>query len=85
MGIAPPGGEHSSYRLDIIDNSDTVLSSRVIVGTPDHQTPALSSIIRSITIYPYWVVPRKIAVEEYLPVIRRIPHSLPEPTSSAGP
>jgi L,D-transpeptidase YcbB len=60
-----------SYRLDIIDNSDTVLSSRVIVGTPDHQTPALSSIIRSITIYPYWVVPRKIAVEEYLPVIRR--------------
>lgn len=59
-----------AYRLDIIDHGDTVLSSRVIVGTRDHPTPELSSIIRSISLYPYWVVPRKIAVEEYLPVIQ---------------
>jgi L,D-transpeptidase YcbB len=60
-----------AYRLDVIDHGDTVLSSRVIVGTRGHPTPELSSIIRSISLYPYWVVPRKIAVEEYLPVIQR--------------
>jgi len=60
-----------AYRLDIIDHGDTVLSSRVIVGTPDHPTPELSSIIRNITLYPYWVMPRKIAVEEYLSVIQK--------------
>ena len=59
-----------AYRLDIIDKGDTLLSSRVIVGNPQHPTPELSSVIRSFTLYPYWVVPRKIAVEEYLPVIK---------------
>ena len=59
-----------AYRLDVIERGDTILSSRVIVGTVEHPTPELSSVIRSFTIYPYWVVPRKIAVEEYLPVIK---------------
>ena len=60
-----------SYMVHVIDEPDTILSSRVIVGKPDHPTPELSSLIECFTIYPYWHVPRKISVEEYLPVIQK--------------
>lgn len=59
-----------SFNLDVIDNDSLVLSSKVIVGTPEKETPVLSSVIQCISIYPYWHVPRKISVEEYLPVIK---------------
>lgn len=59
-----------SYMLKVVHNSRNVLESRVIVGKPDTPTPALASAIESISFYPYWHVPRKIAVEEFLPVIK---------------
>jgi L,D-transpeptidase YcbB len=60
-----------SFMLQVVDNEQVVLESRVIVGTPEKQTPLLSSEIQCISIYPYWNVPRKIAIEEYLPLIRK--------------
>jgi murein L,D-transpeptidase YcbB/YkuD len=60
-----------SFMIHVIESSDTVLSSRVIVGKPDHQTPEITSLIECFTLYPYWHVPRKISVEEYLPVIQK--------------
>jgi murein L,D-transpeptidase YcbB/YkuD len=60
-----------SFTIDVIDKTDTVLSSRVIVGKADHPTPELSSVIECFTLYPYWHVPRKISVEEYLPVMQK--------------
>lgn len=60
-----------SYMLDVVENDSTVLSSKVIVGTPETETPILSSVVECISIYPYWHVPRKISIEEYLPAIKR--------------
>jgi L,D-transpeptidase YcbB len=60
-----------SYQLNVIDRGQTVISSRIIVGKPGTPSPVLSSLVECITLYPYWHVPRKIAVEEFLPAIQR--------------
>jgi murein L,D-transpeptidase YcbB/YkuD len=57
--------------LHVVQDDSIVFSSRIIVGTTETPTPQISSIIECFTIYPYWHVPRKIAVEEYLPVIQK--------------
>lgn len=59
-----------SFNLDVVENDSIVLSSKVIVGTPEKETPVLSSVVECFSIYPYWHVPRKISIEEYLPVIK---------------
>lgn len=59
-----------SFYLDVVEDDSIILSSRVIVGTPEKQTPILSSSVECFSVYPYWHVPRKIAVEEFLPAIK---------------
>jgi L,D-transpeptidase YcbB len=60
-----------SFMLYIIDHDSIIFSSKVIVGAPRSPTPEISSMIECFTIYPYWNVPRKIAVAEYLPIIQK--------------
>lgn len=59
-----------SFKLELVDNDSTILSSKVIVGKPETATPVLSSVVECFTIYPYWHVPRGIAIEEYLPILK---------------
>ena len=71
-----PGGKYiyvniPSFMLDVVDGDKSVLKSKVIVGTQTNPTPEITSLVECIVIYPYWHVPRKIAVEEYLPVLQR--------------
>lgn len=60
-----------SFMLYLVENDSVILESRVIVGTSATPTPELSSTIDCFITYPYWHVPRKIAVEEYLPLIQQ--------------
>jgi L,D-transpeptidase YcbB len=60
-----------SYILKVLQDDSVVFESRIIVGATDWQTPELNGIIDCIVTFPYWYVPRKIAVKEYLPAIRR--------------
>lgn len=60
-----------AYQLQVVERGRIVLESRVIVGQPITPTPTLNSVIKSISFYPYWHVPRKIAIEELLPSIQR--------------
>ncbi|HEY9048869.1 MAG TPA: L,D-transpeptidase family protein, partial [Ohtaekwangia sp.] len=60
-----------SFLLQVTNADTLVLESRIITGTPEKQTPEISSRIECITIYPYWHVPRKIVIEEYLPLIQK--------------
>jgi L,D-transpeptidase YcbB len=60
-----------SFMLHVVQDDSIVFSSRIIVGATRTPTPQITSIIECFNIYPYWHVPRKIAVEEYLPVIQR--------------
>ena len=59
-----------SFRLRVVDHDSVYLESKVIVGRKQTQTPELTSVIRSFTIYPYWHVPRSI-VKEILPNIQK--------------
>jgi L,D-transpeptidase YcbB len=60
-----------SFMLRVVENETTIFSSKIIVGAVRTPTPDITSLIECFTIYPYWHVPRKIAVEEYLPVIQK--------------
>lgn len=60
-----------AFMLYVISGGAVVMESRVIVGKPESPTPELTSMLECLITYPYWHVPRKIAVEEYLPVIQR--------------
>jgi len=59
-----------AYMFYVLENGNVVMESRVIVGAADTPTPVLSSKIECFTVFPYWYVPRKITVNEYLPIIK---------------
>ncbi|WOK05834.1 L,D-transpeptidase family protein [Imperialibacter roseus] len=59
-----------AYQLSVIEGGEAVLQSRVIVGAKSTPTPVLESSIWCFTIYPYWTVPRSIAVKEILPKMK---------------
>jgi len=60
-----------SFMLDVVDHDSVVLTSRVIIGAVKTPTPELASRVDCIIFYPYWYVPRKISVEEFLPAIKK--------------
>lgn len=60
-----------SFSLRVVEKDKDVFNSRIIVGAAVTPTPEFSSDIECITVFPYWYLPRKIAVNEYLPVIKK--------------
>ncbi len=60
----------ASARLQIISPDSLVnLNMKVIVGKHDTRTPSFTAYITQVITYPYWTVPRGIAVKEMLPKI----------------
>jgi L,D-transpeptidase YcbB len=59
-----------AYQLSVIEGGEAVLQSKVIVGAKSTPTPVLESSIWCFTIYPYWTVPKSIAVKEILPKMK---------------
>ncbi len=58
--------------LNVFDRKGTrLLPMDVIVGKPDRQTPCMTTFVQNVVAYPYWNVPRKIALEEVLPRMQR--------------
>ncbi len=60
-----------AYMFYVVENDKVALESRVVVGKRSNQTPRFSSNIECFTVFPYWYVPRKISVQEYLPALKR--------------
>lgn len=62
-----PAGE-----LNVFDRTGKrLLPMQVIAGKPDKQTPCMTTYIQDIVAYPYWNVPRNIALDEMLPRMKR--------------
>ena len=60
--------------LRVVEEDGTVpLQMRVVVGTPYRKTPVFSDRISYLVFNPYWHVPRRIAVEDKLPLFQRNP------------
>jgi L,D-transpeptidase YcbB len=59
-----------SATLLILHKGNILLESKVIVGKRSTPTPTLASSITDVVLYPYWIVPEKIATRELLPIIK---------------
>ena len=65
-----------AYVLQVMERDQPVLSMRVIVGDPEHQTPLFSDEMTYIVFSPYWNIPPNILREETLPRVARDPDFL---------
>lgn len=68
----------ADFKLDVINNDESELSMRVIVGTNYRKTPVFSSGLTQIIVNPYWYVPPLIAINDVLPEIKKNPDYLAE-------
>ena len=57
--------------LQVVVDGQTVLTSRVVVGDPQHPTPVVQARLDAVVLNPPWNVPVSIAVEEILPRLRK--------------
>lgn len=55
--------EHDSLRLEM----------KVVTGKPSTPTPRFTAYCNEVILYPYWNVPRSIAVNELLPLCKKSP------------
>ena len=53
--------------LVLMESGQAALTSRVVVGAPDKQTPILAAKAVAVTINPAWHVPKSIVVKEIQP------------------
>ena len=63
----------ADYSLEAVEGGKAVLNMRVVVGQTYRRTPVFSERLRYIILNPYWNVPKKIAVEDKLPLIKKDP------------
>ncbi|HLV78538.1 MAG TPA: L,D-transpeptidase family protein [Marinobacter sp.] len=63
----------AGFELHLVENGRETLHQRVIVGGPYRQTPVFSDRIRYLVFNPTWTVPRRLMVEDQLPLIQNDP------------
>lgn len=66
----------ASAKLRYYENNNEMLQMKVIVGKPSTRTPRFAARNNQLILYPYWNVPRSIAIKELLPKFKRSPSSL---------
>ncbi len=64
------------YYLKAVDDNNTVINSRIIVGKPQNATPLFNRPITDVSFNPAWHVPPKIARNEFIGKIRENPDYL---------
>jgi murein L,D-transpeptidase YcbB/YkuD len=66
----------ANFSADVMEKDYPVMSLRAIVGTQYRKTPVFSHRISYLVLNPYWHVPKKIAVEDKLPLLQKNPYLL---------
>jgi murein L,D-transpeptidase YcbB/YkuD len=62
-----------SFRLVYRNSSDTLFSTKVIVGTVKHQSPVFTAPMSYLVFSPYWNIPPSIVKNETIPAIKKNP------------
>ena len=57
------------FMARVVQEGKVIHATRVVVGTPDKQTPIFSDEMQEIVFGPYWNVPTSIKVEEIRPYL----------------
>jgi len=63
----------ADFNLAVMEADQVKWGMRVVVGRDYRRTPVFSANLNYLVINPYWNIPRKIAVEDILPKVRRDP------------
>ncbi len=63
----------SGNYLELIEENNVKLLSKVICGKPRTRTPLLTSQITELITYPQWVPPPSIVLKEILPAVKKNP------------
>jgi L,D-transpeptidase YcbB len=63
----------ASFQLFVVEENETVLDMRVVVGRPYRRTPVFSDRIRYLVLNPDWQVPEVIARKDIVPLVRKDP------------
>lgn len=61
----------ADFVLKVVKDKRTVLTMKIVVGTPHRQTPLFSANMTYIDFNPYWNIPDRIAREEIVPRARQ--------------
>lgn len=64
----------ADFELEAVEDSEVVLSTRVIVGRDFRKTPVMSDRITYLVFSPFWHVPHSLAVQDQLPLQKQDPN-----------
>jgi murein L,D-transpeptidase YcbB/YkuD len=59
-----------SATLQLYENNRIILESKLVVGRPSTPTPEFTGVIHEVILFPWYIVPKNIAVKEALPRIK---------------
>ncbi|CAH1648502.1 L,D-transpeptidase family protein [Chelatococcus asaccharovorans] len=62
-----------AYSMDLVNDGEVELTTRVIVGKPESPTPVFSHVMQHVIVNPYWNVPPSILRKEFLPAMAKDP------------
>ncbi len=66
----------AAFQLSVVEYGRPVMKMRIVVGKPYWHTPSFSAKMTYLVLNPTWNVPRNIAVEEIIPMVRKNPNYL---------
>lgn len=64
------------FRLNVVENGNSVLQMYVVVGRGERHTPQMHDFISYVVLNPTWTVPKKIGQSDILEHIAEDPHYL---------
>ncbi|MBN1239585.1 MAG: L,D-transpeptidase family protein [Gammaproteobacteria bacterium] len=64
------------FRVSLIENDETIWTTRAVVGRPYRQTPSFRARMTYLVLNPTWTVPPGIMRADLLPELRRDPAAL---------
>ncbi len=59
------------YKLVVVENQDTTITQKVVVGTNKRKTPVLTSYLRTVVLNPTWTIPPTILKEDVVPAMKK--------------
>lgn len=66
----------ADFRMRLYRDGEVALESRVVAGQRRHRTPEFSDTMDHLVVNPTWHVPRSIATQEILPMLKEDPEYL---------
>jgi murein L,D-transpeptidase YcbB/YkuD len=61
----------ANFRLDLINQGESEMDMKVIIGREQRRTPVLAETISTVVLAPHWNVPHRIAIRDILPAAKR--------------